>query len=232
MIRRRTILLGTAFLLCAAGLFAIGVLAFGHFGKREGQIIGTTAILAGCALLALPAVALVERRSLRAVAVANAVTSALAAVAGVVAVWWSGDLQGRLSGTAVVVAVASTQAAALAARRDPRDSRLVRALFAASLVTAAVAATMIVTTIWAEIDTSGYARALGSVVILDVVVVALQPLLARLRPPEEHFALELTLDEGDTRPVDVDAPDLGEAAARAIHDAERRGEHVHGLRVG
>ena len=52
---RRLVLIGVAVSLCATALLAIGILLFGNFGETEGRILGTTLMLAGYGLVALPA---------------------------------------------------------------------------------------------------------------------------------------------------------------------------------
>jgi hypothetical protein len=183
MVQRRTLLIAVAVLLCAAALFAIGVLLVGHFGRTEARILGTAAVLALMSLVALPAVILIERRRALLFAKAAAVTAATAAGFAVATVWAPGDLLAKLTATAVTAAVLGTQAGAMLTRRDPDDPRIVHRLYVASLVTGSVLAALIVTLVWAQFDSAGYARVMGSLAILDALLVALQPLLARLRPP-------------------------------------------------
>ena len=231
MVSRRRLLLGIAGLLCAAALFAIGVLLLGRFGRTEGRIVGTTAALAGISLLALPAVVLLEQRRRQRFAAVNVATAVVAAVAAVLVIWWSGETQGRIAVTAAVCAAVTTQAVALLARRRPTDPRVVGRLYPASLASGAVVATLVVVLTWARIDSPGYGRVLGSFLVLDVLLVALQPLLARLRPPAHHYVLRVTLAEGRSPVVEVDAPDVAAAAAQAIRIEEGRGGHVTALRV-
>jgi len=55
---RRILLLCVAGLLSASALLAIAILLVGRFGSTEGKILGSTALLAGYGLIALPAVML------------------------------------------------------------------------------------------------------------------------------------------------------------------------------
>ena len=231
MVRRQTLLLAIAFLLCAAALFAIVVLLVGRFGPTEARIVGTTAAIAGCSLLALPAVLLTERGRWPRLAALNAATAAATGVAAVLVIWWDGELFGKVASTALFVAAATTQASALLARSRPADPPVVRRLFAGSIVSGSVVAAMAVIVTWAQFDSPGYARLLGATVVLDVLLVALQPLLARLQPRSRHYVLELTLDDGGVPLVEVDAPEIAAAAAQAIRGQERRGAHVTALRV-
>jgi hypothetical protein len=183
MVSRRALLLAVAALLCAAALFAIGVLLVGHFGRTEARIVGTTAVLVAISLLALPSVVLAEHRRAPVLADAGLAAAAIAAVLAVTTIWTPGDLLGKLTATAVTAAAFGTQAAALLARQDPADPPVVHRLYLASLASALALGAMIVTLTWAQFDSPAYGRALGSVAILDALLVALQPLLARLRPP-------------------------------------------------
>lgn len=231
VIRKRTILLVVAALLCAAALFALAVLLFGSFTRTEGRIIGTTALLGGYALVGYPAVALREHRRATLLAAATGVLAVLGAAAATTAVWWPGSVTGRLAGTTLAVALAFAQFSLLHARRRDGDGRLIASLYASSIVTGSVLASMFVYLIWANPDSTAYARAVGSAAVLDALAVALQPVLGRLQPRSEHYRLCLELDDHETPVADIEAPDLAAAAATAIRDAERAGRHVVGLRL-
>ena len=69
---KRILLLGVAGLLSATALLAIVILLAGHFGSTQGKILGSTALLAGYALLALPAVVLLDQGRDRRLALATA----------------------------------------------------------------------------------------------------------------------------------------------------------------
>ncbi len=231
---RRLVLLAVAALLSAVGLLAIGILLFGDFGGTEGRILGTTAVLAGYALLALPAAILVDQRRLPQLA-ATVIALALAGAAlAMVGIWQdgAGDDLGRTIGTVTVWLVATTQVAALAARRREQDSRVVRALFAASSALAAVVAAMFTALVWAEPDSEGYARVFAALIVLDVLLVALQPILARARPTERAYPLRLLIAPDETVEVLVEASDLAAAAAKAIRAVERDGRTVLRLEPG
>jgi hypothetical protein len=230
---RRVVLLVVAALLTAAAALAIAILLFGDFGSTEGRILATTALLAGYGLLALPAAILRDRRR---AAVLTAVVLALAAAAAslaLAAVWTDSgsDQLGKVIGTVNGWLVASVQWAALTLRRGARDSRLVRALFAASSALAAVLALMLTVLLWAGIDSEQYGRAFGSLVVLNVLLVALQPLLARARPRTTTYRLRVRVEPDEADEVTVEAPDLAAAAAKAIGLFEHAGTRVLGLDV-
>jgi hypothetical protein len=180
MTRRRILLLAVAALLTASALLAIAILLAGRFGDTERKIIATTMLLAGYGVLSLPAVVLLDQRRARLLAAGAVTVTGAAAVLALVSVWGnSGDTVGRSLGTATVFALAAAQAAALKARRKPLDPLAVRLLFAISCGTAALAASFASVLIWTQPDASIYPRLLGALVVLDLLLVALQPVLAR-----------------------------------------------------
>ena len=230
MIGRRTLLLGLAALMCAAALFAIAVLIVGRFGPTEARILATTGLLAAAGLLALPAVLLVEQARNRQVARLNALLAAVAGAVGTAAVWGQTDTLARAAGSAYVLAAAAAQAAGLLARSNAEDPPVVQRVFVASLATDAALAALIVTLIWSQVDSTAYARALGSVAVLDVLLVGLQPLLARIRPVSHHYQLWLMRTDGVATVRELDAVDHASAAARAIRDEERLGRRIRAVR--
>ena len=230
---RRVLLLVVAGLVSAVAALAIAILLFGDFGATEGRILATTALLAGYALLALPAAILSDQRRcprLAAVVVVLAVAGAALATA---AVWLNGpsDTLGKTIATVTVCLLAATQVSALVARRREHDPRAVRGLFAASCVLAPFVAAMVAASVWAEIDREGYARVLGALAVLDVLLVALQPILARARPAGTAWRLLAVVAPGETIEVTVEAPDLATAVAKAVRKLERDGHRVLALEI-
>jgi MFS family permease len=230
---KQVLLLSVAALLSVSGAIAVGILLFGEFGQTEGRVLATTALFAAYGLLALPAAILVDRRRLPALAVLILTLALAGALLAVSAVWRSSpsETHGNAVGSVTAFLVAFAQAAALVLRRPERDRMLVRGLFALSCVLAAVAAAMLALVLWAEIDSERYGRVLGAVIVLDVLAVALQPILARARPEATLVPLRLLLESGETRDVTVRAPDLAAAAASAIRQSEREGHRVVRLEV-
>ena len=229
MIGRRSLLLGLAALMCAAALFAVAVLLLGRFGPTEQHIVVTTVLLSAAGVLALPAVVLGEQSRYRAVALLNALLAAAAGATGAAAVWWETPTLARIAGSAYAAAAASAQAGGLLARSGD-DPPLVRRLYAASLVSVVALASMVVALIWMQIDSTVYARVLGSVAIVDALLVALQPLAARIRPVSHHYRVLLTRTDGSSALRELDATDHAGAAARAIRDEERLGAPVRSVR--
>jgi hypothetical protein len=230
---RQIVLLAVAGLLSVSGVIAIGILLFGDFGETEGRVLATTGLLAAYGLLALPAAMLVDRGCLPALVVvvlALAVTGASLAVS---AIWTGGpsDAHGKAVGTVTAFLLASVQFSALVLRRPGRDRTLIRWLFGMSSVLAVGIAAMFSLMLWAEFDSERYGRVLGALVVLDLVAVALQPTLSRARPTSTAIPLQLVLESDEVRDVEVVAPDLAAAAAKAIHQVELEGHQVVRLEV-
>jgi hypothetical protein len=228
-LRKRAALIGIAGALTATALLAIGILLFGDFGETEGRILATTALLAGYGLIALPAAFLLDRARYPALAFALLGLATAGFALSVTLVWFEAApaAVGKATLTAAVFGVALAQTAALAARRREHESTVVRRLFSASVGLALVVATMAAVAAWAEIeDNEAYFRSLGALAVLDVLVVALQPILALARPTGPPLRLRLLVAPGESLETTVAAADFASAAARAIRTVERRGGRV------
>jgi hypothetical protein len=145
---------------------------------------------------------------------------------------WSQDAPETLGKAIGIVngwLVAAVQAAALALRRRDQDPGSVRWLFAASSGLVVVLAAMFTVLIWAEIDSQGYGRVFGALLVLDVLLAALQPVLARARPTETAYRLRVAVAPDETVELAVEATDLAAAAAKAIRTLERDGRRVLAL---
>jgi hypothetical protein len=188
MKRRRILLLTVAGLLCVAALLAIAILLVGRFGDTERRIVGTTLLLAGYGIVSLPGVVLFDKGRARVLAEGAVVLAAVGATLALVSTWGFSDVEsvGKSVGTATILAVAAAQVAALTARRIKSDPPLVRELFTASCVTAALGAGAIVAAIWAQPSGTLYARLIGALVVLDLLLVALQPVSAALARGPKH----------------------------------------------
>jgi len=168
-------------------------------------------------LVGLPSTILLDQGRARRLAYCGLALVAGGAALALAVVWTNGsDALGKTLATVTVLALAAAQAAALTARRRQDDPASVRRLFAVSCALAAVAATMFAVALWGEIERDSYFRFLAAVAVLDLLVVALQPILVRARPAVGLHRLRLTVDGGETVELDVEAPDLAAAAAKAI----------------
>lgn len=229
---KRALLRAIVASLTATALLAIGILLFGHFGETEGRILMTTMLLAGYGLLALPAGFLFDQERLTRLAW-TVLALASAGFTFSAALVWSGDDPpeelAKTAGTIAAFAFASTQIAALAARRRERDSRSVQRLFRASTALVLVLALMAAAAAWAEIDSQVYYRTLGAGVVLDVLLVALQPILAVARRVPTAHRVRILVEGGGEVETTVEAPDFASAAAKAISTTERDGSRVLGV---
>jgi drug/metabolite transporter (DMT)-like permease len=215
--------------LCATAALAIAILLFSEFGRTQGRILGTTALLALSGLLALPAGILFDQRRLTWLATAMVVLATVGFMLAVTAIWLNDPpvALGKAVATVVAFTVASTQTAALVARGGDRERPSVRRLFASSLALALVGASMIAAAAWAEIDDNElYYRILGALVVADVLTVVLQPVLARAGRVATVHRLRLLVEPGGERELDVEAPTFAAAVARAVAGAEQNGSRV------
>jgi Kef-type K+ transport system membrane component KefB len=216
--------------LCATAALAIAILLFSQFGRTQGRILGTTGLIALFGLLALPAGVLFDQRRLRRLATA-VVAGAGAGLALALAVVWSNDppdALGKTTGTVTAFALASTQTAALAARRSGGDSQAVRRLFAASIALALVLAALMTAAVWGDIGNQVYYRVVAALAVADLLTVTLQPVLARMSAgaaPEVN-RLRLLVEPGGECEVDIEAASFATAVERAVAAAERTGARV------
>lgn len=224
---KRILLLAVAGLLSASALLAAGILLTGRFGWIEGRILATTGVLAGYGLVALPAAILLDRDRRRGLAVASLGLAVAAASLALATLWVARhpEALGNAAWTAAVLALASSQTSALAARRRQGEPASVGRLFALSLVLAGAVATVFSVLLWAGVEHEAYFRVLAALVVLDLLAVALQPVLARLRPAVVH-RLRVVVEPGETVAMDIEEADLAGAVARAVRTLERRGRRI------
>jgi hypothetical protein len=221
---RRLLLLAVAVLLSLAAALAIGILLFGDFGATEGRILATTAMLAAFGLVAVPGAILRDRRRLSGLAAALAALAVLGAALSAILIWGGEppDLLGRAWGTTIFWLAAALQTAALALRRSARDPSSVHRLFLVATVIVVVLAAALTAVVWAEISSPTLGRAVGALLVLDVLLVALQPILARARPPRESYRVRLLFAEGVPAELELEAVDRAAAAAQAIRHVAPR----------
>ena len=227
------LLLGVAVLLSFSALLAIAILLVGRFGSVEGRILGSTALLAGYGLVALPAIVLLDSGRSRALGLTTAALAALAAALALGAIWSesSSDILGQTVGSATIVALGFAQVAAVTARRSERDPILVRRLFLVSCGTATLLAAFGVTLLWVAPEGGDAARFLGALLVLDLLLVALQPLLARARAGNVARRFVVVTASGEHIEVEIAGGDVASAAARAIRSVERGGGSVVELKI-
>lgn len=232
---KRLVLAAVMASLCLTAAIAIAILLFGQFGETQGKILGSTLSVGGYGLLAVPAAVLVDQGRYRPLAFANATLAAASLALVLGAIWAEGDppvALVKLTFSASACALAAGQIAALAARRLPADPPSVRRAFAGSNVVVLTLAAMVVVAIWVDIDSERtlpilYYRTLGALGVLDVLLVALQPILAKMHSGEgttNH--LSLLVEPGGLVELTVPGDDFSRAVARAIRQVERGGGRV------
>jgi hypothetical protein len=229
---KQALVLAVVVSLCTTAVLAVGILLFGNFGELEGRILITTALLAAYGLLALPAGFLFDQARHARLAATVVVLTTAGFASAIAAVWWTNEppaALGKLNATMTAFAVASAQIAALAARRRVSDPPAVRRLFASSVLLVLALATMVAVAAWAEIGAEGYFRILGSIAVLDVLAVVLQPILTLSRSAGRSYRLRVRVEPGDTIEMTVEAANLAAAAPKAIRAIEREGREVTGL---
>lgn len=225
MTRRRALLLAVAGSISAAAVLAIAILLFGDFGGTEGRVLVTTLILAFYGTLTVPAAILWDQGRRHVLAAASAVLAGAAAALNVFAIWVEpGGDYGKAVVTVTILLLPTVAATALAARPLHR-------LFVLFVVTSAVTVVMATAAVWAEIEDDAYLRLLGALVVLDVLAVALQPLLLRAGRVASVRELRVRDTSGLSVDVVVRADSLADAVARAIRSSEREGRHVRSVEV-
>lgn len=232
MRRRQILLLCVAGLLSASALLAIGILLVGRLGSTEGRILGTTALLAGYGVVALPATVLLDQGRFRPLALATALFAGVSTALALASVWTPSqpEVLGKSVGAVTAFALAGAQVSALAARRQRRDSRIVGRLFAVSCGTVLVAASLFAALIWTQ-PSGLYPRLFGALVVLDLALAALQPILARARPAGPVHRLRIVSSAGEPVDITIEGGDLAGAVAKAIRAAERDGSRVVGIEI-
>lgn len=226
--RRRVLLLAVAALLTASALLAVAVLLIGTFGTLQARILGSTALLAGYGILALPAAMLLDQRRARGLAVAL-VAACAAAVALALALVWQDeapDWIGKSMITATAIAVSGAVTAALVARRRDVDPPVVRFLLVASTSLAGVAVALFSLLIWTGSESAGGFRILGVLAVLALLGAALQPLLARARATGARVRMRITAASGVPEEISAEGRDLAAAVAAGIRRTEGAGAHV------
>ena len=230
--RWRVLLLAVAVLLTASALLAVAILLMGEPGEFQGRILGTTALLGGFGVLGLPGAMLLDQGRARRLAGSLLVLCPVSAALALIPIWNDDPPTAlvKLMATAVIATVLVAQTAALVALRREHAPRIVGLLFVASAVLAAAVWTLATVMIWAETGGPGEGRFLGALIVLDLLSVALQPILARARAAGVRARLRLTTAVG-AEEVTATGRDLGSAVASAIRGVEEVGGRVVAVEI-
>lgn len=231
--RQRALLLVVAALLTASALLAVAILLIGEFGTVQGRILGTTAVLGAYGVLALPAAMLLDLGRARRLAGALLALCALGAALAIVVIW-SGDppvALGKTAGTVAVAGVAVAQTGVLTARRRETDPRVVGLLFVAATALAGLSAAVFSGLLWTEGGGDRVGRLLGALVVLDLLAVALGPVLARARASGVRVRMRLLAATGVIGEVSAEGRDPAAAVAAGIRGAEADGARVVAVEI-
>jgi peptidoglycan/LPS O-acetylase OafA/YrhL len=170
---------GIALFFAAVGVnAALGVYAVlaTDFGDAGGKALATSLCVTGAVVLALVCEPAWERRLLGPVPPAAAALGVVGFAVLVGGIWTErgSETWGRLTATTLTLAVAGAIASLLALARLARRHRWA---LAASLALVAVAATLVVGTLWLDDPPDGYVRALGAVLIVLAAFAVTVPVL-------------------------------------------------------
>jgi hypothetical protein len=218
----------------ATAALAIGFLLFADFDERTWKVIGTTALLSGFSLLALPGAALLDQGRALFLGWANMLLAAVGLTYSLVLLWSEANSGWKPLVTVVAFTGAAAQASGTTGRRRTDDPPSVTLLYLAGLAGGALLALLISVAAWQEIEDGGYYRLVGAIAVAEVLVVLLQPILRRtaagraLAPTAatDSFAFTVTLDDGREVPYRDESRDFASAVASAISDLERSGARV------
>jgi hypothetical protein len=237
---RRLLLIATIVALSLTALIAIVALLAADFGETELRILATTAGFGLVSLIAMRGTVLLDQRRGQTLARAVIGFSALAFVIELWAVWLDTDNSAAWKSyvCAIAVATALGQFDGMLARRRPTDPPSIGPLVWASGACAVVLAVMAISAALGEIDDAGYYQLFGVVTVLDVLGIALQPVVRRLggprptvpaRPRADRFVCVLANGQAVARDAGADLPD---AVAKAIRELHERGERVTRIELG
>jgi hypothetical protein len=235
---RRVLLVATIAALSATALIAIIALLAAEFGETELRILATTAGFGFASLLAMRGTVLLDQRRYETLASIVITLSALTFIVELWAVWIDSDNSAPWKTFVCVVAVttALAQIAGMLGRRRPADPPSIGPLVWASGACAVVLALLAVNAALMEIGDAGYWQLFGVVAVLDVLGIALQPVVRRLgepakAPPPRSGDFVCVLADG-RRVERKTGSDLPDAVARALRELHERDEHVTRIEFG
>jgi hypothetical protein len=233
---RRLLFIATVTALCATALIAITALVVGDFDDTQLRILATTGGFGLVSLIATRGTALLDQGRYETLGRAVLALSGLAFVIELWVIWidTDGEAAWKSYVCAIAAAAAAGQIAGMIARSRPTDPPSIGRL----VLGAAVCATFLASMAWfaalAEVDEPAYYQLFGVVAILNVLALALQPVVRRLgrpsrpagRVPAGRFVVVL----GDGRRIEHETGvDLPNAVASALQE---HGERVTRIELG
>src|SRR5262245_13509527 len=179
---RRVLLMATIAALSLTALIAIAALIAAEFGDTELRILATTAGFGFSTLLAMRGTVLLEHRRHETLARAVIGLAALAFVVELWPVWINSDASAPWKTYVCVIALAgaSAQLAGMLGRGRAADPPSIGVLIWAAGICAVTIAAMALPAALAELSEAGYYQLFGVVVVLNVLAIALQPVVRRL----------------------------------------------------
>ncbi len=237
---KRVLLFATVTALALTALIAIVALLAGNFDDTQVRILATTGGFGLASLISMRGTALLERGLFVRLAWSVIGLCALAFALEFALLWitWNHEPARLWKSFAVVLAfaVALGQIAGMLARRRPQDPGSITLLLTGAGACAVVLAFMVSTAAIGEIDDTGFYRLLGVIAVLDVVLVALQPVVRRLgsSPPqvvETPGGFVCVLEDGRRIRGQMRGRDLAASVAAALREFQRRGERVRNVEI-
>ncbi|HEX8066183.1 MAG TPA: hypothetical protein VF520_06625 [Thermoleophilaceae bacterium] len=181
---RRALLRAAIGSLCVTAAIAIAALLAGDLDETSGRVLATTALISGYSFLALPAAILADRREMRGLAVAIAVLSILAFLLWMHELWIldlfeDDEDEWKAIFVATAFAAACAQTGAVVARSRPGDPPSVANLGRAGIALGFAIAALASVAALSEIEDDGLYRLVGVLSVLNVLALALRPLVRR-----------------------------------------------------
>jgi hypothetical protein len=234
---RRVLLIATIAALSLTALIAIAALIAAEFGETELRILATTAGFGFATLLAMRGTVLLDQGRYQTLARAVIGLSALAFVVELWPVWVNSDDSAPWKSyvCVIAVAVALAQIAGMLGRRRASDPPSIRVLIWAAGICAVILAVMAILAALAEISDAGYYQLFGVIVVLNVLAIALQPVVRRLGSAApalgdgERFVCVLSNGRRVERAA---GPDLADSVARALRELNGGDNRVTRIEFG
>jgi hypothetical protein len=237
---RPLLLVATVSALSLTALVAIVALLTSDFGDTQLRILATTGGFGLASLIAMRGTALLDQR--RHVALGRTVIGlcALSFLIELAILWLYIDSEEAWKSyvCAIAFAVALGQIAGMIARRRETDPPSIGPIVWAAGTCGVISAVMATAAALLEIDNGGYYRGFAVVVVLNVLLITLQPVVRRLSTrapaaPSESSRANFVCVLADGRRVEGDADDdLPNAVADALRGLRRRGERVTRIELG
>jgi hypothetical protein len=238
---RRLLLVATIVALSLTALIAIVALLAADFGETELRILATTAGFGLVSLIAMRGTVLLDQRRQQTLGRVVIGLSALAFLIEIWAVWLDTSDSAPWKSYVCVIAAAAAlgQIAGMIGRRRPTDPPSIGPLVWASGACAVVLALMAINAAVAEVDDAGYYQAFGVVTVLDVLGIALQPVVRRLGGPAQSASTEplpgnrFVCVLADGRRIERNAGgDVPDAVASALRELREHDERVTRIEFG